>query len=194
MKKEMATHSSTLAWRIPWTEDPGGLLSMGLHRVGHDWSDLSCMHALEKEMATYSSILAWRIPATEEPDGLLSMGSHSRTRLKQLSSSSSRRNKEGRFWDYFKLGILNCILNFHSHFSCSVIWGHLDLSSLSTASYSLSPWNRWYHSIHCQIGCLHRRECKECSKTQCLRNDCMFLDSGITEQKGGFSGRKLQLP
>ena len=37
----MATHSSVLAWRIPWTEKPGRLQSMGLHRVGHDWSDLA---------------------------------------------------------------------------------------------------------------------------------------------------------
>ena len=37
----MATHSNVLAWRIPGTEEPGGLLSMGLHRVGHDWSDLA---------------------------------------------------------------------------------------------------------------------------------------------------------
>ena len=36
MEKEMATHSSILAWRIPGTEEPDGLLSMGLHRVGHD--------------------------------------------------------------------------------------------------------------------------------------------------------------
>ena len=36
LEKEMATHSSVLAWRIPWTVEPGGLLSMGLHRVGHD--------------------------------------------------------------------------------------------------------------------------------------------------------------
>ena len=36
LKKEMTTHSSTLAWRIPWTEEPGGLLSVGSHRVGHD--------------------------------------------------------------------------------------------------------------------------------------------------------------
>ena len=71
----MATHSSILAWRIPWTEEPGGLLSVGSHRIGHDRSDLACMHALEKETATQSSILAWRIPWTEEPGGLLSMGS-----------------------------------------------------------------------------------------------------------------------
>ena len=39
LKKEMATHSSVLAWRIPGTREPFGLPSMGLHRVGHDWSD-----------------------------------------------------------------------------------------------------------------------------------------------------------
>ena len=41
LEKEMATHSSVLAWRIPGMEEPGGLLSMGSHRVGHDWSDLA---------------------------------------------------------------------------------------------------------------------------------------------------------
>ena len=39
LEKEMATHSSVLAWRIPGTGEPGGLPSMGSHRVGHDWSD-----------------------------------------------------------------------------------------------------------------------------------------------------------
>ena len=62
--------------RVLWMEEPGGLLSIGSHRVGHDGSDLACMHALEKKMATHSSILAWRIPGTEEPGGLPSMGSH----------------------------------------------------------------------------------------------------------------------
>ena len=41
LEKEMATHSSVLAWRIPGTEKPGGLPSMGSHRVRHDWSDLT---------------------------------------------------------------------------------------------------------------------------------------------------------
>ena len=40
LEKEMATHSSVIAWKIPWTEEPGGLPSMGSHRVGHHWSDL----------------------------------------------------------------------------------------------------------------------------------------------------------
>ena len=38
LEEGMATHSSILAWRIPWTEEPGGLQSMGLQRVGHDWA------------------------------------------------------------------------------------------------------------------------------------------------------------
>ena len=56
----MAPHSSTLAWKISWTEEPGGLQSMGPLRVGHDRSDFTFTfhsHALEKEMATHSSVL-----------------------------------------------------------------------------------------------------------------------------------------
>ena len=45
IKKTMATHSSTLAWKIPWTEEPGRLQSMRSHRVGHDWSDLAAAAA-----------------------------------------------------------------------------------------------------------------------------------------------------
>ena len=45
LEKEVATHSSVLAWRIPGMEEPGGLLSMGSHRVGHDWSDLAAAAA-----------------------------------------------------------------------------------------------------------------------------------------------------
>ena len=41
----MAPHSSTLAWKIPWTGEPGGLQSMGWQRVGHDWSDLAAAAA-----------------------------------------------------------------------------------------------------------------------------------------------------
>ena len=78
-EKEMATHSSTLAWKIPQTEEPGGLQSMGLRRVGCDWGDSTFpfhFHALEKAMATHSSVLPGRIPGTAEPGGLPSMGSH----------------------------------------------------------------------------------------------------------------------
>ena len=75
----MAPHSSTLAWNIPWMEEPGRLQSMGSRRVGTLLSDFTFtfhFHALEKEMATHSSVLAWRIPGTGEPGGLPSLGSH----------------------------------------------------------------------------------------------------------------------
>ena len=73
----MAPHSSTLAWKIPWTEEPDGLQFMGSLRVGHDRATFTFhFHALEKEMATHSSVLAWRIPGTGEPGGLPSMGLH----------------------------------------------------------------------------------------------------------------------
>ena len=84
----MATHSSILAWRILWTEEPGGLLSIRLRRVGHNWSDLAYMHALEKEMATHSC------SCLENPrDGGACWAAvygvaQSWTRLKWLSSSS----------------------------------------------------------------------------------------------------------
>ena len=74
----MAPHSSTLAWRIRWTEQSGRLRSMGLlsrTRLS-DFTFTFHFHALEKEMATHSRILAWRIPGMVEPGGLPSMGSH----------------------------------------------------------------------------------------------------------------------
>ena len=74
----MASHSSTLAWKIPWVEEPGGLQSMGSRRVGHDSDFTFTFHvpALEKEMATHSSVLAWRIPGPGDPGGLQPLGSH----------------------------------------------------------------------------------------------------------------------
>ena len=66
LEKAMAPHSSTSAWKIPWTEEPGRLQSMGslesdtTERLHFQFS----LHALEKEMATHSSVLAWRIPGT----------------------------------------------------------------------------------------------------------------------------------
>ena len=74
----MAPHSSTLAWKILWTEEPGRLQSMGVAKSQIQPSIFIFtfhFHALEKEMATHSSVLAWRIPGTAEPSGLPSMGS-----------------------------------------------------------------------------------------------------------------------
>ena len=75
----MATHTSTLAWKIPSTEETAGRLQ-STGSLSQTWlrNFIFTFHfpALEKEMVTHSSILAWRIPGTEEPGGLPSMGSH----------------------------------------------------------------------------------------------------------------------
>ena len=80
LEKAMAPHSSTLAWKIPGTEKPGGLQYLdGVVKSRTRLSNFTfTFHfpALEKEMATHSSILAWRIPGTGEPGGLASVGSH----------------------------------------------------------------------------------------------------------------------
>ena len=78
LEKAMAPHSSTLAWKIPQTEEPGRLQSRGLEESDtterlHLHFSLSC---IGEGNATHSSVLAWRIPGTGEPGGLPSMGLH----------------------------------------------------------------------------------------------------------------------
>ena len=73
-----ATHSSTLAWRIPWMEEPHRLQSMGSQRVRHDWATslslFTFLHWRRKWQPT--RVLAWGIPGTGEPGGLPSMALH----------------------------------------------------------------------------------------------------------------------
>ena len=110
----MATHSSVLAWRIPGMGEPGGLLSMGSHRVGHDWSDLATAAVVFERIhlqcgrpgfdpwigkmpwrreRLHSSILAWRIPGVTKNQTWLSNFhfhfqclKHKRVRSLQFSS------------------------------------------------------------------------------------------------------------
>ena len=91
-------------------KEPGGLLYIRSYRVGHNWSNVACMHAFEKELATHSSILAWRIPGTEEPGGLPSMGSH----------------RGGHDWSNLAAAAVACL-------SCSG-------QSLSHVQLSVTPW------------------------------------------------------
>ena len=75
-EKAMATHSSTLAWKIPWAEEPGRLQSMGLRRVGHDWGTSLSLFTFMHWRRKWQPSLAWRIPGMGELGGLPSMGSH----------------------------------------------------------------------------------------------------------------------
>ena len=58
LEKEMATHSSALAWRIPGMGEPGGLPSMGLHRDGHDWGDLAAADHLNLNVRTSQTMFS----------------------------------------------------------------------------------------------------------------------------------------
>ena len=63
LEKEMATHSSVLAWRIPGTGEPDGLPSMGSHRVRHYWSDLAAAAAEESDnrLVMFDSMIPWTV-------------------------------------------------------------------------------------------------------------------------------------
>ena len=78
LEEEMATHSSVLAWRIPGTAGPGGLPSMGFHRVRHDWSDLAAAAAAAAELGESQG--RWSLMGCRQ--GV----AQSRTWLKRLSS------------------------------------------------------------------------------------------------------------
>jgi len=114
LEKELVTHPSILAWRIPRTEEPGRLQSMELKRAGQDWAhthtSLFLIHTyiyhhqlvpytitadwlnyLEKAMAPHSSTLSWKIPWMKEPGRLQSMGSQ-RVRHNWMTSLSLSAN------------------------------------------------------------------------------------------------------
>ena len=113
-------HSSTLAWKIPWTEEPGGLQSMGSLCRTRLSNFTFHFHALEREMATHSSVLAWRIPGRGEPGGLLSMGSR----------------RAGHNWsalaDLYPLDVHMCALSHCSHVQLfAALWTVTYQASLS---------------------------------------------------------------
>ena len=96
-EKAMAPHSSTVAWKIPWTEESGRLQSMGSLRVGHDFTFTFTFHfhALEKGMATRSRVLAWRIPRMRGAWRAAVYGvAQSWTWPKRLSSSSIKKKNQ----------------------------------------------------------------------------------------------------
>ena len=138
----MAPHSSTLAWKIPWTEEPGWLQSLGVAKSRTRLSDFIFtfhFHELEKEMATHSSVLACRIPGTGEPGGLPSMGSH----------------RVGHNWS--DLAAAAAVANMRPELNCSSSWTGgwvLPLYSTSreeSASFLFWSWIMKENPFDCQI-------------------------------------------
>ena len=90
LEKEMAPHSSILAWKIPWMEEPGRLQSMGSLRVGHDWVTSLSLSCIEEGNGNPFQCSCLENPRDGVAWGAAVYGvAQSRTRLKQLSSSNS---------------------------------------------------------------------------------------------------------
>ena len=94
LEKEMATHSSVLACRIPGTGEPGGLPSMGSHRVGHDWSDLAATAAAEYIM---------RNAGLEETQAAIKIAGRNINNLRYADDTTlmaEKRNSKASWWKW----------------------------------------------------------------------------------------------
>ena len=141
----MATHSSTLAWKIPRWRSLVGCSPWGWTRLSN-FTFTFHFHALEKEMATHSSVLAWRIPGTGEGWAAWWAAVYgvpqSQTRLKRLSSSSSSRTIEAS------------LLFSQSSSHHSSVWIAETLGALKPTPFSYSP---SCSPLSCQHSCLFLR-------------------------------------
>ena len=123
MEKAMANHSSTLAWKIPWTEEPGGLQSMGSRRVGNNWTTslslFTFMHWRRKWQPTPVFL-----PGESQRQWAPIYGvTHSHTRLKRLSSSSSPYHKYQSmqlFFKHFPLNITSFMIILKDYIMCQI--------------------------------------------------------------------------
>ena len=157
-EKAMAPHSSTLAWKILWMEEPGRLQSMGsLSRTRlSDFTFTFRFHALEKEMATHSSVLAWRIPGMGGPGGLPSMGSH---RVGHDWSDLATRSDQ-QSTKCYQLSLVNAVYSGITHRSTAQIPGpqlrwidsitestNMSLSKLWETTKDREAWHAAAHGV-----------------------------------------------
>jgi len=99
LEEGMAIHSSVLAWRIPWTEEPGWLQPIGSHRIGHNWSDLACTHDMEMGICKPSRT-SWSQGVLWEESGEAGQA---------LTQPSAARGQIVRLqWDYLCLKSISC--------------------------------------------------------------------------------------
>ena len=93
LEKEMATHSSVLSWRIPGTGEPGGLPSMGSHRVGHDWSNLAAAAAAAFNVLVLSGHVYQRVTSVYPSPDLGGLNKYD-------FCTQRTRERHSREWDW----------------------------------------------------------------------------------------------
>ena len=104
LEKCMAIHFCILVWRILWTEEPGGLWSIGSQRIGHDWSDLACMHALNYTVKSKEEFKCkarnYKTPRRKHRQNTLW---HKSQQDPQWPTSQNIGNKSKNKWDLIKI-------------------------------------------------------------------------------------------
>ena len=127
-EKAMAPHSGTLAWKIPWTEEPSRLQSMGSRRVGHDWVTSLSLSCIGEENGNPLQCSCLGIPGMGEPDGLPSMGSH----------------RVGHNWSNLAAVAADIFLDLSCFFDDPMDIGNLIYSSSAFSKSSLNIWTFWF--------------------------------------------------
>ena len=168
----MVPHSSTLAWRVPWAEEPGGLQSMGLRRVGHDWATWLSLFTFMHWRREWQPTLVFLLENPRDRGAWWAAVygvAQSRTRLKQLSSSSrdwsfnhikptgiggfNHINLSGRLWVcqtyplllifviflLYSRNIWDC--GWHSQISWKIWWSVVYIKADLRLSHSHSFWS-----------------------------------------------------
>ena len=158
LEKEMATHSSILARRIPWTEEPGGLQSTGSQRVGHDWSDLACTHC--HLSSSLYHVLTWVTVSASHQCSLTQFLSSSNRFYASKSDLSERRfclivSLTAKIHHWLSMALSpNSFAWFKKS---SIIWPfHMCIAPSSitilpsiTLSLTFSSMYTWWHSCFC---------------------------------------------
>ena len=140
-EKAMAPHSSTLAWKIPWTEEPGGLQSMGLRRVGHDWTTSLALFTFLHWKRKWQPTPVF-LPGESQGGGAWWAAvygvAQNRTWLKQLSSSSSVYIQYVHVctykWIYIHSICMHVHMNIHIYSMCMCV--HLNVYTFISVIYT----------------------------------------------------------
>ena len=108
LEREMKTHSSILAWEMPWTEECGGLHSMGLQRVRHDWSNLACTQNVKQNER--KRIQTWLLVLHAFQFSLVQLLSHVRLFETLWTAACQASLSITNFWSLLKLMSIESVM------------------------------------------------------------------------------------
>ena len=130
LEKEMATHSSTLAWKIPWTEEPGRLQSMGSQRMGHDWATSLSLSHDSKVMLKILQARLQQYVNHELPDVQAGFrkGRGTRDQIANIRWIIKKARE-------FQKNIYFCFIDYAKAFDCGKFWKRWEYQTTWTASW-----------------------------------------------------------